>query len=67
MAIKVYGHPYSPATQRVLLCLAEKNLEYEFVFVDLTTAQQKNQPFISINVRTNPINRYDDNKLANFD
>ncbi|XP_073052248.1 glutathione S-transferase APIC-like [Primulina eburnea] len=49
MAIKVYGHPYSPATQRVLLCLTEKNLEYEFVFVDLTTAQQKNQPFISIN------------------
>ncbi|KAK6164743.1 hypothetical protein DH2020_001607 [Rehmannia glutinosa] len=50
MAIKVHGNPLSPAAQRVLLCLAEKDLEYEFVYVDLATGQQKKEPFISINV-----------------
>ncbi|KAK6127402.1 hypothetical protein DH2020_038862 [Rehmannia glutinosa] len=49
MAIKVHGNPLSPAAQRVLLCLAEKDIEYEFVYVDLATGQQKKEPFISIN------------------
>ncbi|KAI3449514.1 hypothetical protein Pfo_006179 [Paulownia fortunei] len=49
MAIKLHGNPFSPAAQRVLLCLAEKDLEYEFIHVDLATGQQKKEPFISIN------------------
>ncbi|PIN18083.1 Glutathione S-transferase [Handroanthus impetiginosus] len=49
MGIKVQGHPLSPAAQRVMLCLAEKNLDYEFVSVDLTAGQHKKEPFISIN------------------
>ncbi|KAK6115032.1 hypothetical protein DH2020_007301 [Rehmannia glutinosa] len=49
MAIKVHGNPRSPAVQRVFLCLAEKDLEYEFVYVDLATKQQKEEPFIAIN------------------
>ncbi|KAL7112692.1 hypothetical protein ACP275_04G018300 [Erythranthe tilingii] len=49
MGIKVHGHPVSPAARRVLLCLAEKNLDYEFVLVDLSTGQHKKEPFISIN------------------
>ncbi|KAH6811143.1 glutathione S-transferase 6 [Perilla frutescens var. frutescens] len=49
MAIKLHGHPLSPAARRVLVCLAEKGLDYEFVLVDLTTGQQKKEPFISIN------------------
>lgn len=50
MGIKVHGHPLSPAVRRVLLCLAEKNLEYEFEIVDLSIGQQKKEPFISLNV-----------------
>ncbi|XP_057782365.1 glutathione S-transferase-like [Salvia miltiorrhiza] len=49
MAIKVYGHPFSPAARRVLVCLAEKGLDYEIVLVDLATGQQKKEPLISIN------------------
>ena len=49
MAIKVHGHPFSPAAKRVLLCLAEKGLDHEFVTVDLASGQQKKEPFISIN------------------
>ncbi|KAL1558422.1 glutathione transferase [Salvia divinorum] len=49
MAIKVHGSPVSPASKRVLLCLEEKQLDYEFVLVDLSTGQQKKEPFISLN------------------
>ncbi|XP_073063356.1 glutathione S-transferase-like [Primulina eburnea] len=49
MAIKLYGHPLSPAAQRVRVCLEEKELEYEFEFVDLSSGQQKKEPFISLN------------------
>lgn len=51
MAIKVHGHPISGSTQRVLATLAEKGLDYEFVFVDLATGQHKTEPFVSLNVR----------------
>ncbi|KAL3849778.1 hypothetical protein ACJIZ3_011660 [Penstemon smallii] len=37
MAIKVHGNPFSPPSQRVLLALAEKDLDYEYVFVDMST------------------------------
>jgi glutathione S-transferase len=49
MGIKVHGHPLSPAAQRVALCLVEKELEYEFILVDLMSGQHKKEPFISIN------------------
>ncbi|KAL3647996.1 hypothetical protein CASFOL_008964 [Castilleja foliolosa] len=49
MAIKLHGNPLSPAAQRVFLALAEKELEYELVFVDFATGQHKKEPFISIN------------------
>ncbi|XP_047972482.1 glutathione S-transferase-like [Salvia hispanica] len=49
MAIKVYGHPFSPAAKRVLLALAEKGLDYEHILIDLATGQQKKDPLISIN------------------
>ncbi|KAH6834681.1 glutathione S-transferase 7 [Perilla frutescens var. hirtella] len=52
MAIRLHGHPLSGATRRVLVCLAEKGLDYEFVLVDLATGQQKKEPFISINFFT---------------
>ncbi|KAL1558426.1 glutathione transferase [Salvia divinorum] len=49
MAIKVYGHPFSPAAKRVLVALAEKGLDYEHILIDLATGQQKKEPLISIN------------------
>lgn len=52
MAIKLHGHPLSPAVKRVLLALAEKGLDHEFVLVDLAAGQQKKEPFISINVNS---------------
>lgn len=48
-AIKVHGSPISTATQRVLACLHEKGLDYEFNFVNLATGEHKKEPFISLN------------------
>ncbi|KAK6154205.1 hypothetical protein DH2020_013844 [Rehmannia glutinosa] len=36
MAIKVHGHPLSPAVKRVVACLEEKSIPYEFVLIDLS-------------------------------
>ncbi|KAK4407027.1 Glutathione S-transferase PARB [Sesamum angolense] len=47
--MKLHGYPISPAVRRVAACLEEKGLPYEFVFVDLSTGQQKKEPFISLN------------------
>ncbi|KAI3460820.1 hypothetical protein Pfo_017483 [Paulownia fortunei] len=49
MAIKLHGRPFSPAAQRVIACLEEKGLQYEFVLIDLSTGQHKKEPFISLN------------------
>jgi glutathione S-transferase len=49
--MKLYGHPYSSCTQKVLLTLAEKGLKADFTFVDLAKGEQKSpqhmarQPF----------------------
>ncbi|XP_022899091.1 glutathione S-transferase-like [Olea europaea var. sylvestris] len=48
MAIKVHGLPFSIATQRVLVTLAEKELDYEFVYIDLATGQQKTEDFVKL-------------------
>ncbi|KAG8389460.1 hypothetical protein BUALT_Bualt02G0231700 [Buddleja alternifolia] len=46
MGLKVHGYPTSPPVRRVLLALAEKELEYEFVFIDLLTGQHKKDSYI---------------------
>ncbi|KAL3647997.1 hypothetical protein CASFOL_008965 [Castilleja foliolosa] len=48
MAIKLHGHPLSPPVKRVVACLEEKGIQYEFVLVDLFTGQQKKEPFVSL-------------------
>ncbi|KAI8522701.1 hypothetical protein RHMOL_Rhmol13G0017000 [Rhododendron molle] len=48
--MKVHGDVLSIATQRVLACLYEKQLDFEFVPVDIRTSAHKKQPFISLNV-----------------
>lgn len=48
--IKVYGHAASTPTRRVLIALHEKNLNFEFVHVDLKDGEHKKEPFLSLNV-----------------
>lgn len=54
--MKVYGHPMSTCTRKVLTTLAEKGADYEFVMVDLSKNEHKasehvaRQPFAQIPV-----------------
>ncbi|KAL9235777.1 hypothetical protein vseg_010513 [Gypsophila vaccaria] len=49
MAIKVHGNPMSTATLRVLAALHEKQLDFEFVPVDMRAGAHKQEPFLSLN------------------
>ncbi|EPS58503.1 hypothetical protein M569_16312, partial [Genlisea aurea] len=49
MAIKLHGNPFSPAAQRVLLCLGEKGLDYEFIVLDLMKGEHKTHSFLQLN------------------
>ncbi|KAK2646076.1 hypothetical protein Ddye_021271 [Dipteronia dyeriana] len=42
--IKVHGMALATCTARVLLCLAEKGLDYELVPVDVAVGEHKQQP-----------------------
>ncbi|XP_038681723.1 glutathione S-transferase-like isoform X2 [Tripterygium wilfordii] len=48
-AMKVHGGVLSTATMRVLTCLHEKELEFQFVNVDMSTGEHKREPFLSLN------------------
>jgi glutathione S-transferase len=47
--IKLYDFPQSPYCQKVRLVLAEKDLSYEKVFIDLTKNEQKAPDFLRLN------------------
>ncbi|KAL2945463.1 Glutathione S-transferase [Bienertia sinuspersici] len=47
--IKVHGSNTSTATLRVVAALHEKQLDFQFVFVNLRTASQKQPSFLSLN------------------
>ncbi|KAL3725417.1 hypothetical protein ACJRO7_030441 [Eucalyptus globulus] len=49
MVMKVHGSVFSPSTMRVLIALHEKDLEFEFVFVDLRASEHKKEHFLSLN------------------
>ncbi|KAK9055820.1 hypothetical protein SSX86_026905 [Deinandra increscens subsp. villosa] len=49
MAIKVYGSMLSTATLRVLLCLAEKDIDFELINVDLASGEHKKPHILSRN------------------
>lgn len=48
-SIKVHGSPYSTATMRVTATLYEKQIEFEFVNINLKNGEHKKEPFISLN------------------
>jgi len=51
MTIKLHGYPTTSSTRRVALIAKERNIPYEFVHIDITTAEHKqpthlgHQPF----------------------
>jgi glutathione S-transferase len=45
--IKLYGHPLSTCTRKVLTTLAETNTPYELVLVDFAKGEHKQQPHLS--------------------
>jgi glutathione S-transferase len=47
--IKLYDFKSSPNCQRVKVVLAEKNLSYEIVPIDLTKKEQKNPDYLKMN------------------
>ncbi|CAN6468826.1 unnamed protein product [Victoria cruziana] len=46
---KVYGTSLSTATMRAVVCLYEKDVEFDFVVVDMRAGAHKREPFISLN------------------
>ncbi|PSS06231.1 Glutathione S-transferase [Actinidia chinensis var. chinensis] len=47
--MKVHGSVISTATQRVVACLNEKDLDYEFVPVDMGSGEHKKDHFLCLN------------------
>ncbi|WNG60956.1 glutathione S-transferase N-terminal domain-containing protein [Archangium violaceum] len=45
--MKVYGHPFSTCTRKVLTTLAEKGHEAQFVMVDLTKGEHKAPQYVA--------------------
>ena len=57
--IKVHGSPLSTNTLRVLATVYEKELDHEFVLVDMSTGEHKKEHFMSThNVRKLKIFKY---------
>ncbi|KAG6785112.1 hypothetical protein POTOM_010835 [Populus tomentosa] len=56
--IKVHGSALSTATQRVLACLYEKELEFEFEFIPINMAvgEHKKEPFLALNNQGQSLN-----------
>lgn len=45
--MKIFGHPMSTCTRKVLTTLAETGTPYEFVLVDFAKGEHKQEPFIT--------------------
>lgn len=45
--MKIFGHPISTCTRKVLTTLAEKQAKFELVTIDLSTSAQKNPDFMT--------------------
>jgi len=56
--MKLYGDEMSACVARVLLCLHEKNTEFELVPVNLFACHHKLPSFLSMNVRAAHISQH---------
>ncbi|RZC92995.1 hypothetical protein C5167_028355 [Papaver somniferum] len=52
MVLKLYGFPMSTPTAAVMTFLAEKEIEYELVYVDLSKGEHKSPAYLTKNART---------------
>lgn len=52
MALKLYGLAMSTNTTRAMICLHEKEVDFELVPVNVFAAEHKQPPFLSKNVTT---------------
>lgn len=51
MGVKLYGHPMSSCTVRVMACLYEKGVEFELVPINMFAGEQKTPDFLAKNVQ----------------
>jgi hypothetical protein len=49
MVVKVYG-PHCASTKRVLVCLVEKEIEFEVVPINFLEGEQKNPEYLKLQV-----------------
>ncbi|CAM8987829.1 unnamed protein product [Rhodiola kirilowii] len=49
MALKLYGLPMSTCATRAMICLAEKEVEFELIPVNLFASEHKQPPFLAKN------------------
>ena len=49
MGIKLYYHPLSTYSRRVLLAFAEKQIPHELVVVDMAARRHREQPYLALN------------------
>ncbi|CAH9079174.1 unnamed protein product [Cuscuta europaea] len=49
MVLEVHGYLLSPPVLRVIACLKEKELDYQFIFVDRQAEDNKKEPFLRLN------------------
>ncbi|KAL5561504.1 hypothetical protein UlMin_031251 [Ulmus minor] len=64
--IRVHGKSGSSSTTRVVACLYEKDLDFEFVPVDMVAGDRKKEPFISMNP-FGQVPAFEDGDLKLFD
>ena len=57
--IRLHGNPFSTATMRAAASLHEKQLEFEFVLIDMKNGEHKKEPFISLNVSITTLTNYE--------
>ena len=49
MGIKLYYHPLSTYSRRVLIAFAEKEIPHELVLVDMVARRHREEPYLSLN------------------
>ena len=49
MSLKLYYHPLSTFSRRVIIAFAEKQVPHELAVVDMAARRHREQPYLSLN------------------
>ena len=49
MGLKLYYHPLSTYSRRVLITFAEKKIPHELIAVDMAARRHREEPYLSLN------------------